>query len=421
MSDSTLKPPPASNAALAPQWRAFLDMGFRPLYMAGCFWAALSVSLWVFAPAVLRGPLNGVIWHAHEMLWAFIGTIAVGFLLTASATWTGRNPLQGKALGALCLLWGIARIAYLVPDARFFWLALAAESLLHLIAAVTLAQVIYKTKSKRNYGIPWLVLALGVANVLFLWATWQGDYVQLMQYFYTGMLCMAVIALLVARRVIPFFAMRALRGLTIPMHIKSGQLQLAAACLAIVCSLLNWSLGMVVGLVGAGLIAVWQLLAWKPWAVRKVPLLWILYLGYAGLAAGLLVAAVQVSGKAGGWWMRDAWPMHILGVAGFSVLIIGMVTRTAMGHLGLALKADRLVVSCYVLMLIAALCRLLALAPSSVMVSTSFLHTSATAWVLALIVYLWRFLPLVIRPRPDQDVPSAPGTGRSIPIKISSK
>ena len=36
------------------------------------------------------------------MLWGFVATIAVGFLLTAGANWTGRNPLRGNALAALC-------------------------------------------------------------------------------------------------------------------------------------------------------------------------------------------------------------------------------------------------------------------------------------------------------------------------------
>ncbi|MFQ6721969.1 NnrS family protein, partial [Bordetella pertussis] len=82
-------------ARAAPQWRAFLELGFRPLYLVGAAWGALSVALWIGAPQWLGGAMAGVIWHAHEMLWGFIGAIAVGFLLTAAATWTGVNPLRG--------------------------------------------------------------------------------------------------------------------------------------------------------------------------------------------------------------------------------------------------------------------------------------------------------------------------------------
>ena len=378
-----------------PQWAAFLELGFRPLYLAGCFWAAVSVALWVFAPVMLRGQLAGVIWHAHEMLWGFIATIAVGFLLTAGANWTGINPLKGKALGVLSVLWVTARAAYLIPGTTSFWVAVASELVFFMGAAIALGRAIYGTRSQRNYGVPLLVLALGVADALFLLAAWQGDYVRLMQHFNTGLLCMAVIALLVGRRVIPFFAMRAVPDLTIPMHTRSGHWQLAAGGLAIGSELLGWTEATAMFLTVAGVIAVVQVLAWKPGAVWRVPLLWILYVGYAALGAGLLVAAAHATGAV----QRAAWPTHVIGVAGFSVLIIGMVTRTALGHLGRPLRTDRLIVCCYGLVIAAAALRLLALLPTGLALAA--LHASASAWVLAFALYLWRFFPMLIRPRID--------------------
>ncbi|MFA7558265.1 MAG: NnrS family protein, partial [Hydrogenophaga sp.] len=35
---------PGGARRAAPQWGAFLELGFRPLYLAGCAWAALSVA-----------------------------------------------------------------------------------------------------------------------------------------------------------------------------------------------------------------------------------------------------------------------------------------------------------------------------------------------------------------------------------------
>ena len=75
-----------TSAAAGPDIGSFLSLGFRPLYMAGCAWSLISIAIWVFAPSLLTGTLNGVVWHAHEMLWGFVATIAIGFLLTASAT-----------------------------------------------------------------------------------------------------------------------------------------------------------------------------------------------------------------------------------------------------------------------------------------------------------------------------------------------
>ena len=380
----------------APQWASFLEFGFRPLYLAGCFWAVAAVALWVFAPGLLHGQLAGVVWHAHEMLWGFIATIAVGFLLTAGSNWTGSNPLKGRALGVVSLLWVISRVGYLVPGPVAFGLAAFSELLFFAWSAVALGRAIYGARSRRNYGVPPLVMALGMADALFLLAARQGDHALLMRHFNIGMLCMAVIALLVARRVLPFFAMRAVQGLAIPMHTRTGHWQLAAGGLAIGCGLLAWMPAMALFLTMAGVIALVQVVAWKPWAVRRVPLLWILYVGYAALGAGLLVAAAHALG----WVPRAAWPAHVIGVAGFSVLIIGMVTRTALGHLGRPLCADALMVGCYGLVIAAAALRLLALFPASL--APGALHASAAAWILAFTLYLWRFFPMMIRPRVDQ-------------------
>lgn len=120
----------------APQWKAFLELGFRPLYLLGCLWAALSVALWVYAPQWIAGRMPGVFWHAHEMLWAFVATIAVGFLFTAGSNWTGRNPLQGRALGALCLLWLVARAGFLLPGPQAFAVAALCETAFFCWAAV---------------------------------------------------------------------------------------------------------------------------------------------------------------------------------------------------------------------------------------------------------------------------------------------
>lgn len=217
------KPPSLS----PPTWAAFLELGFRPLYLAGCFWEAVSVALWVFAPDQLRGQLAGVVWHAHEMLWGFIATIAAGFLHTARANWTGIDPLKGRALGAVSLLGILARVGFLVPSAAAFGLGVASELLFFAVSAFALGRAIYGARSERNYGVPLLVLTLGTADALFLFAALQGDYERLMHHFNTGLLCMAVIALLVARRMIPFFAMRVVQGLSISMHTRSGHWQLA--------------------------------------------------------------------------------------------------------------------------------------------------------------------------------------------------
>jgi uncharacterized protein involved in response to NO len=380
----------------APNLRAFLELGFRPLYMAGTFWALVAIALWVYAPQVLTGPLNGIAWHAHEMLWGFIATIAVGFLMTAGSNWTGINPLQGRALALVCGLWVVARVGYLVPGHAAFWVAMAAELAFFLLASAAMLRAVVVSKNSRNYAVPGLLAALGGIDALYLLTARGGDYALLMQRFNAGITVMALIALLIGRRVIPFFAMRAVPGLSIPKHTETGWVQLGACTVAALSLLLDlpWLTAGALGLAGG--LALVQLISWKPLAVRANALLWILYVGYGCIGLGLLLAALS----AGGIALPRVLAVHVVAMAGFSVLILGMVTRTALGHLGRPLATDRMMRTSYWLLLGAVVLRLAAISPGLPSTAgNALLHLAAGAWISALALYLWQFVPMLIRPR----------------------
>lgn len=390
----------AARQALRPQWRAFLTLGFRPLYFAGCAWAAVAIAIWIFAPALIGQPLSGLAWHAHEMLWGFVATIAVGFLLTASANWTKINPLHGWPLGLLALLWLVARIGYLAGGHAGFLAAAVSETAFFTLAGVAVLRVVVKAGSRRNYGLPLLLLGLAATNVLYLRSALHGNYVQLMQRFDLGLLCMAVIALLIARRVIPFFTMRMVQGLQIPMNTRNGQAQMALGVIAILAGLVGHAPTMAAALAATGLIGLFQVVTWKPWASRHRPILWILYLGYSMLSLGLVFAAIYLLDPFPGALARAATHVHIIGVGGFSILIIGMVTRTALGHLGRPLVLDRSMRISYFTMIIAVILRLAALGVTGG-ANLWLLRLAALFWIATFALYLWRFAPLLIRPRPD--------------------
>lgn len=387
----------SSSRAGAPNMEAFLSIGFRPFYIAGCAWALISVAVWIFAPSLVNAPFNGLSWHAHEMLWAFIATIAVGFLLTASATWTKTPPLKGAGLAAITALWCVARIGYFWGGTSAFWIAAASETAFFILTAIWLMRVMLIGKSRRNYGLPFLVLGLGLINILYLQAVLAGDYLLLIERFNLGMICMAVIVLLIGRRVIPFFAMRMVPGLDIPMLVRSGHIQLALSVLAIFLGLMQLPVAMAITLTLTGLIALGQAFKWKPWSVMHKPMLWILYLGYIVTGIGLVLAAAQISGISNGVVARPALYVHVIGMGGFSILIIGMVTRTALGHLGRPLALDASMLVSYYFMIAAVLFRLAALWPSSL--TKAFLDASALSWIVCMGLYLWRFTPMLIRPR----------------------
>lgn len=393
MAESRIPPQPRAATGAGPSLDAFLEYGFRPLYLAGAAWAAFSVAVWIFAPHLARGMLGGMFWHAHEMLWGFVATIAVAFLMTAGASWTGMNPLRGQWLVLACMLWITARVTFMLgARADAFVYASVMEIAFFLLAALAMMRAVYRTRNARNYAVPWLIVALAVADGLFLRAVSAGDTVALSRALDAGLLAMGAIALVVGRRVIPFFAMNAIAGLKVPMLMRVGHLQLALCAAAVLLAIGGQRAQLGIDLAIIGVLAMVQVVAWRPRAVKGRPILWILYAGYAGLGAGFLFAGAHVLG----WTARAAVHVHVLALAGFSVLIIGMLTRTALGHLGRPLVLDASMLWCYALVIVAAVARLVALSGSDG--APLALQLAAAAWIGAFALYVWRFAPMMIRP-----------------------
>lgn len=378
---------------VAPSMKVFLELAFRPLYLAGVGWALVAIVLWIFAPSLLNAPLGGVAWHAHEMLWGFIATIALAFLMTAGANWTGINPMTGKVLALACVLWVVARIGFLLPWDAAFWVAMAAELAFFLLGSGAMLRAVVVSKNSRNYAVPGLLAALGAIDALYLLSARGGDYVVLMRQFNAGLMAMALIALLIGRRVIPFFAMRAVHDLSLPKQTETGWVQLGACAVGVLGLLFGQPIPTALGLGLAGVLALVQIISWRPLVVRSNALLWILYVGYTSIGIGLIMAAMAQAGIA----MSPVLPVHTIAMAGFSVLIIGMVTRTALGHTGRPLATDRTMRTSYWLMLIAVALRLAAIANTPA--TAGLLHMAGAAWVASLGLYLWQFTPILIRPR----------------------
>ena len=93
---------------------AVLSYGFRPFFLGASIYAAVAVLVWLWMRASgvePSGPFVGSAWHAHEMIFGYLGAVMAGFILTAVPNWTGRLPLSGAPLAALVGLWVAGRVA----------------------------------------------------------------------------------------------------------------------------------------------------------------------------------------------------------------------------------------------------------------------------------------------------------------------
>ncbi|PKO61585.1 MAG: short-chain dehydrogenase, partial [Betaproteobacteria bacterium HGW-Betaproteobacteria-18] len=349
-------------AAPAPHGIPWLRLAFRPFYLGAALLAALLVPLWtaVFLGAITWLPTPPpLLWHAHEMLFGFAIAVIVGFLMTAGKTWTGLATPRGPALGLLILLWLSARVASLVaPYAVFAVLDLA---LLPMVGLIFL-RLLIRARNWRNVPLALILLLLSLVNLTFHLSV--NDLIDLapMRSLYAGLAFIVMIECVMAGRVVPFFTTSAIAGLkieTLPWLERSA---LAATAIGLALWVADWHGGLAtVALALAftlNLVRQWR---WYPLATRGRPIVWILHLAYLWLSLGLGLLALAQMGL-----VPVSIGVHALGVGATGGLIIGMMTRTARGHTGRALTADAPELAAYVLVMAAAVLRVMVpiLAPS---------------------------------------------------------
>jgi len=391
---SIQNPTPAAGRAAPPPGFALWQLGFRPFYWLASVFAALSIGLWALQFAGWLGTpyLAGPMWHAHEMVFGFTLAVVVGFLFTAGRNWSGRPTPTGAPLMALAALWVAGRVLVLTP---WGWAAAAANVAFPLAAAVGLAIPFIAARNKRNYFfIGLLVLmaaaALGV-HLAQLGVTRLPGWVGIQVALDVVLFMMAVMG----GRVIPMFtnSIPAANATKRPWLEKAALGSTLALLAADALGLRGGLLAALVLLCALAHLARWA--RWQPWKTLRTPLVWVLHVAYLWIPLHLALRALAEGGV-----VSASVATHALTVGAIGGLVIGMMTRTALGHTGRPLKAGRADVACYLLVLGAALVRvaLPLLAPAQLVHAVL---ASAALWSAGFALYALAYWPVLSRVRAD--------------------
>jgi uncharacterized protein involved in response to NO len=379
----------------ARQPHPLLRLGFRPFYLLAAALALLSVPLWLasYKGLLPNLPTANVLWHMHEMVFGFAGAVIVGFLFTAGRNWTNLQTPAGGHLAALALLWVAGRLAMLLAPKEA---AFVIDGAFLPLCALAFGRVLVQAQSKRNYPIVGILALLSVANLLFHAAANGWITLSPLTPVHGAILMVTVLEAVIGGRVIPMFTRNGAPGsqpVTVAWREKASIALLAATTLAWVAGLP----GMVVALVAFAAAAVnaVRLVGWAPYATVRVPLLWILHLAYAWVVAGLLLLGFAALGIG-----SASSAFHALAVGGMSGLIMGMITRTALGHTGRMLRAGRAECFMYLSLQTGAIARLCAnIVPAGM--RDFLLLGSALAWSAAFLLYLAVYAPYLSQARID--------------------
>jgi uncharacterized protein involved in response to NO len=379
----------------APKGFALFALGFRPFYLLASVFAALSVPLWAlqFSGILGRPYLSGPVWHAHEMLFGFTLAVIVGFLFTAGRNWTNLPTPTGWTLGGLAALWIAARALVLTPYATAAALVNVAFP---LTAAIALAIPFVRAKNKRNYFFVGLLGLLAAAAGFIHLAqfgvvtapAWLGIQVALDVVLF--------IVSVMGGRVIPMFTNNGVPGASATRQPYVEKAALASVLVLLAADILGLRGWPTLAIAAAACVAhVWRWALWQPWTTLRVPIVWVLHLAYLWVPIHLLLRALGEAGV-----VAPSLATHALAVGAVGGLIIGMMTRTARGHTGRPLRADRYEVACYVFVALAALVRVGVplVAPSQTVIAVL---GSAALWSAGFGLYAVRYWSVLSRPRID--------------------
>lgn len=383
--------PPTTSAERPP---ALLALGFRPFYLLAAAWSALVVPLWVLQLAgVLQAPHLGMAWHAHEMVFGVAAAVVAGFLLTAVQTWTGHRTPAGWPLAALGLVWVLARVlaftAWGLPTA-------AVNVAFPVLIAAVIAVPIARARNTRNVMFVLVLLALGVAALLTHWSFLRPADRPAVAGVPFAVDLVLVLITVVLGRVAPMFTNNGVPGANAKRYPWLERVVLGATLAVLVVDRVlpasRWSLAI---LLLAAVAHAIRLSCWKPWRTLRTPLVWILHASSLWIVLHLLLRAAAAEGL-----LAAPLALHALTVGGIGGAMIGMMCRTARGHTGRPIRADRWDTSMFVLLQVAALARLGGIATTG----NGYLATlfvAAVCWSLAFALYAGCYARALATPRID--------------------
>ena len=370
-------------------------LGFRPFYLLAASWGIFAIGEWLLEMQGqgLRpsGTIIGMQWHAHEMIFGFATTVVTGFSLTAVRAWTGLDTPKGLSLFLLTLLWVGGRIG------AFIGTSLIVLDVIFLpVIAITIGRLLLTRKMYRNLFLPIILTVLGILNGLFYLADFGYLNLDPNKILFSCLYMIIMIETIIGNRVIPSFTANAIVGLKQYKNASLTRLTIIGGALTLLMQNIESS-GVIIVLASFSTALLYLLLlwGWRPLATIGKPILWILHLSYAWIPVGFILLGLSHLG------LMTIYPaLHVFGIGATSGLIMGMITRTALGHTGRQLTTGFIENTSYLCIQVTLIFWLIANIGNNPWFY-DLLIVAGLFWATAFSLYLFKYIPLLVKPRPD--------------------
>ncbi len=383
------------------------SLGFRPFFLLSGLFAALTVPLWAYMYATGYTPggvwMDGVVWHAHEMVFGYTAAVIAGFLLTAVPNWTKARPVKAWPLATLAALWLAGRIG-------MFWVGVVPWSgivdILFLPAiALSLLPAVIRAQSYRNVVFFFILATLSLCNlgIHLDMAVALADGPDARTLLYATVHLVALMIIIFGGRVVPMFTRNALKLKGQDIDVKVPQIYEYATLAATFATVP--AIGLASGypyacggvLLLAGVLNLIRMSFWHTTKTLRMPIVWILHAGYFWVTVGYLAEGYAMLVDS------SLYPLalHVLSLGGIGTMTLAMMTRVSLGHTGRPLQVSGWITAAYIVLQAAILVRGL----GGWMLPEAYVQTvvlAAAGWTFAFAVFSTVYFPILLRPRADE-------------------
>jgi len=385
---------------------ALFSYGFRPFFLGASLYAMIATFPW-FAYLfdedsifylILKTSDFPMIWHSHEMLYGFVSASIAGFLLTAIPNWTGCKPIANTKLIIVFTIWLLGRISFWTME--FIPIFYHVDLLFFPVLSFMIGSVLIKAGKLKNLAFLVILMALFLCNLTIHYGISTSNYdishIGIMVTLYLISIMIAIIG----GRIIPNFSRMTLKKDQRKQNIRSVKLLDISSILTILLVAIFEIIqldGLIVGILSLAIFSlhIIRLFLWQGWKVYYSPILWILHVGYLFLPIGFLLKGL------GEFSVVDSIIyIHILTIGMIGVMIIGVMSRVALGHTGRKLSVSKITIASYICIILSVFFR--AIIPIGDIVDYDLAQKiSATLWLLSFTLFAIVYVPILIMPRVD--------------------
>lgn len=338
-------------------------------------------------------------WHAYQMLFGFVTTLIIGFILTAGGHWAGKGTLSGMPLVILFILWILEQLTLLLPM----------SSVIPFIFAVSLSSYFIYTLNnllsgyKQQLRFVLLLATLSLCKLAYL-AALAFNFGQGIEDFNQYILnitmwVLIVLTTIVGGRVTPRFTRNYFK-IAYPLDSNTklekfsfyANLSIILTCFNFLPDVLNSIVFIIAGIANLTRMIPWQ----SSRALRK-PIIGMLHIGYFTIAISLIFIGLSYVFEQLTYANAS---LHFLLAGGISIMGINIMIRASLGHTGHKVEMTPAIYVIFASIIIGAYLRMFIPVLLPELTLTSY-HYSMGFWTFAFLIYLIKFIPIVLKKRAD--------------------